>query len=229
MPSFLLNGRFFARFRDDDTVLVLQLGTISDRDTLMQLDPRTFFFTEHYRNYPAVLIRLAEVPRSLFEDVVREAWRHVAAMPSRSSKSLWRCPRCGHRFVTRNLWHACGRFPLARHFTGKPSVLRATFRRWAAIARACGPVTVYAQKTRIVIQARVRFAGAVVRGQWLDAGLWLKRRVRHPRVQRIEDFGRLGFGVHFRLTSPADIDRRLVAFMRAAYAEAVGGGAGGRR
>src|SRR5438046_10759154 len=39
MPSFLLDGRFFARFRDNDTVLVLQLGTISDRDALMQLDP----------------------------------------------------------------------------------------------------------------------------------------------------------------------------------------------
>lgn len=81
MPSFLLNGRFFARFRDDDTVLVLQLGTINDRDALMQLDPRTFFFTEHYRNYPAVLIRLAEVPRSLLAEVVTEAWRQVAALP----------------------------------------------------------------------------------------------------------------------------------------------------
>src|SRR5918996_116520 len=76
MPSFLLNGRFLARFRDQDTVLVLQLPTIGERDVLMQLDPRAFFFTEHYRNYPAVLIRLAEVPRSLFADVVTEAWRH---------------------------------------------------------------------------------------------------------------------------------------------------------
>ncbi len=81
MPSFLLNGRFLARFRDDDTVLVLQLGTISERDVLMQLHPRAFFFTDHYRNYPAVLIRLADVPRSLFVDVVTESWRHVAAMP----------------------------------------------------------------------------------------------------------------------------------------------------
>jgi hypothetical protein len=81
MPSFLLNGRFLARFRDDDAVLVLQLGTISERDVLMQLDPGAFFFTEHYRNYPAVLIRLAEVPGPLFADVVTEAWRHVAAMP----------------------------------------------------------------------------------------------------------------------------------------------------
>ena len=86
MPSFLLNGRFFARFRDDDTVLVLQLGTIGERDVLMQLDPGAFFFTEHYRNYPAVLIRLAEVPRALFVDVVTEAWRQVAAMRAARSR-----------------------------------------------------------------------------------------------------------------------------------------------
>jgi hypothetical protein len=81
MPSFLLNGRFFARFRDDDSVLVLQLATIAEREVLMELDPDAFFFTEHYRNYPAVLVRLAEVPPPLLRDVVREAWRHVAALP----------------------------------------------------------------------------------------------------------------------------------------------------
>ena len=81
MPSFLLNGRFLARFRDDDTVLVLQLATITERDVLMELDPGAFFFTEHYRNYPAVLVRLAEVARPLLIDVVTEAWRHVASLP----------------------------------------------------------------------------------------------------------------------------------------------------
>jgi len=81
LPAFLINGRFFARFRDDDTVLVLQLATIGERDVLMDLNPGAFFFTEHYRNYPAVLIRLADVPRSLLVDVVTEAWRHVSALP----------------------------------------------------------------------------------------------------------------------------------------------------
>lgn len=80
LPSFLLEGRFFARFRDDDTVLVLQLGTIAERDVLMDLDPHAFFFTEHYRNYPAVLIRLADVPKPLLADVVQEAWRQVSEM-----------------------------------------------------------------------------------------------------------------------------------------------------
>src|SRR5437899_1899733 len=86
MPSFLLNGRFLARFRDGDTVLVVQLATIGERDVLMELDPRAFFFTEHYRNYPAVLVRLAEVARPLLIDVVTEAWRHVASLPPRPRK-----------------------------------------------------------------------------------------------------------------------------------------------
>ncbi len=118
------------------------------------------------------------------------------------------------------MWHSCGRFRLADHFKGKPPALRATFRRLVAAARACGPVTVYAQKTRIVMQARVRFAGAVVNPTWLDAGLWLKRRVTHRRVHRTEDFGKLGYGVHFRLTAPSDVDRELAALVREAYARA---------
>jgi hypothetical protein len=87
MPAFLLNGRFLARFRDDDTVLVLALATIDDRDFLMQLDPRAFFFTEHYRNYPAVLVRLAEVPLALLTSVVQDAWRHAAAKPPARPRS----------------------------------------------------------------------------------------------------------------------------------------------
>src|SRR5438034_11307490 len=82
MPSFLLNGRFLARFRDDDTVLVLQLATIGERDVLMELDPRAFFFTDHYRNYPAVLVRLAEVPPALLRDVLRESWSHLPTLPA---------------------------------------------------------------------------------------------------------------------------------------------------
>ncbi|HEX9892994.1 MAG TPA: hypothetical protein VGA78_03675 [Gemmatimonadales bacterium] len=82
-PSFLLEGRFFARFRDDDTVLVLQLGTITDREVLMQLDPRACFFTEHYRNSPAVLIRLAEVARPMLADALKVAWEEVSAQRAR--------------------------------------------------------------------------------------------------------------------------------------------------
>ena len=100
MPSFLLNGRFFARFRDDDTVLVLQLESIGDRDVLMDMDPRAFFFTDHYRNYPAVLVRLAEVPGALLADVVRESWRHVSSRPPARKRSTTRRRRSARKSTT---------------------------------------------------------------------------------------------------------------------------------
>jgi hypothetical protein len=134
---------------------------------------------------------------------------------------LWRCPHCGHRFVTKNLWHSCARVPLAAHFRGKPVERKQTWDRWLAAARACGPVTAYAQKTRIVIQARVRFAGAVVRAGYLDAGLWLRRRADHPHLRRVEDLGALGYIHHFRLERPSDIDEPLRMLMREAYRDAV--------
>ena len=134
-----------------------------------------------------------------------------------SKRPLWKCPRCGHRFVTKNLWHSCVRVSLAEHFRDKPRERRTTWDRWLAAARACGPVQAYAQKSRIVIQARVRFAGAVVRASYLDAALWLRRRAEHPLLHRVENFGRLGFGHHFRLEAPTDIDGPLQAIMREAY------------
>jgi hypothetical protein len=109
------------------------------------------------------------------------------------------------------------RVPLAAHFRGKPAERRKTFDRWLEAARACGKVTAYAQKSRIIIMARVRFAGAVVHASYLDAGLWLRRKADHPRLRKVEDFGRLGFGLHFRLESPDDVDAELEALMREAY------------
>jgi hypothetical protein len=138
-------------------------------------------------------------------------------MNKKPQKPLWRCPKCGHEFVTRNLWHSCGRYEVVHHFIGKPAELREVFVEFVELAQRCGPVTVYAQKTRIVIQARVRFAGAVVRKSWLDASMWLKRRAKHPRLIRIEAFGSLGFGHHFRLASRGDIDPALGQLMREAY------------
>jgi DNA-directed RNA polymerase subunit RPC12/RpoP len=131
-------------------------------------------------------------------------------------RPLWRCPQCGHRFVSKNLWHSCGRYRLAGHFTGKPRILRGTFDRLLRIARAQGPVTVYAQKTRIVFQNRIRFAGAVVRSDWLDVHLWLKRRITHPRIHKIESLGRLGYSIHFRLRRPDEIDADFDALLQEA-------------
>ncbi len=136
----------------------------------------------------------------------------------RKAPALWRCRRCGHRFVTRNMWHSCSNHSLAYHFRGRDPTLRRVFDHYLAFVRSLGPVTVIPQATRITFQARVRFAGAVVRKQWIEGGLWLKRRVDDPRFTRVEHYGRNDWVYRFRLQHAADLDGALKTYLCEAYA-----------
>jgi hypothetical protein len=136
----------------------------------------------------------------------------------RTKRPLWTCPKCGHRFVTANLWHSCGRYRLADHFAGKDPIVRKLFDRYVAAVRRFGPVTVYAQKSRIVFQTRARFAGAITRKRWLEGALWLKRRAEHPLFHRVERYTAHDFGHRFRLRRFEDLDEPLIALLREAYA-----------
>jgi hypothetical protein len=114
------------------------------------------------------------------------------------------------------MWHSCSRYELDHHFKGKSPFVRELFDRYLAMVKKCGPVTVYAQKTRIVFQVRVRFAGAVIRKKWIEGGFWLKRRIEHPRF-RVESITPHDHVYRFRLARLEDIDKELESFLREAY------------
>jgi hypothetical protein len=40
----------------------------------METDPETFWETDHYRGYPAVLVRFGSAERDRIENVIRRAW-----------------------------------------------------------------------------------------------------------------------------------------------------------
>jgi hypothetical protein len=134
---------------------------------------------------------------------------------------LWTCPRCGHQFVTRNLWHACVTYTLDHHFGDKDPHIRRLYDRFLRLIRANGPVTVIPQKTRIALMTRVRFAAAMPKRRWLDAHLWLTRRAAHPCLRRIDAVGPRALIHHFRFTSLDEFDAPLADLVREAYA--VGG------
>jgi hypothetical protein len=147
-------------------------------------------------------------------------WRADYLRPvlgTRKPAPLWKCPKCGHRFVTKNLWHSCGRYWVADHLKGADPAVRKMYARFVALVRACGPVTIYAEKTRIVCMVRVRFAGAVVWKRSLQCSLWLTRRIRHPALSRVEVFGPRSYGHYFRFTDPTQLDKRFGALVREAY------------
>ena len=73
-PALHVKGKFMARLREDGESLVIKCG-FDERDFRLQGDPVTFFVTDHYKGYPALLVRLAEVTPALLREVMEQAWR----------------------------------------------------------------------------------------------------------------------------------------------------------
>ena len=123
-----------------------------------------------------------------------------------NSKPLWTCPRCGHRFVSANLWHSCTSYTLDDAFARSTPDARAAFDAFVALIERCGPVEVIAQKTRIVIMGRVRFAGATVLRDRVRLNVALTRQIEAPWVERIESYGPRWNAHRFIVRTPEDLE-----------------------
>lgn len=77
-PSFLVSQKFFTRLRSEDNSLVLVVGSIDERDMLLESDPALFHITDHYRNYPAVLARRSVIDAATLHGMLERRWRVLA-------------------------------------------------------------------------------------------------------------------------------------------------------
>ncbi len=53
--------------------------SIDERDMLVESQPKVFYFTDHYKDYPFVLIRLSKTKRTIVEPLLRRQWRTLAS------------------------------------------------------------------------------------------------------------------------------------------------------
>jgi len=70
----------------------------------------------------------------------------------------------------------------------------------------CGPIEVIAQKSRIVVMGRVRFAGATVLRDRVRLNIALTRRIDALWVERIDAYGPRWNAHRFVARTPADLD-----------------------
>src|SRR5262245_56053059 len=59
-PALKVRKKMLARLKEDGDSLVLPGVPQDERDMLVESKPQLFYFTDHYRDYPTVLIRLSK-------------------------------------------------------------------------------------------------------------------------------------------------------------------------
>jgi hypothetical protein len=135
-------------------------------------------------------------------------------MPKRE---LWQCPKCGETFTTKNLWHSCGKFSLESLFAHSEPHVFQLYKRLEELVRSIGPITVIPQKTRVVFQVRMRFAGAVPRKSYLLCHFIFYRRHEDPRFYEVNQYGPRSFEHLIRVEKEQDFDGEFIDWIREAY------------
>ena len=77
-PSYKVNGKFFTRLRREDDSMVIMEVSLDEREMLMEAEPGTFHFTAHYRDYPCVLARIADLHPGSFKNFLDRRFRKIA-------------------------------------------------------------------------------------------------------------------------------------------------------
>jgi hypothetical protein len=71
--------KLLARLKEDGDSLVMPGVELDERDMLMESQPKQFYFTDHYKDYPIVLVRLSQAKRTAVEPLLRRRWRELAS------------------------------------------------------------------------------------------------------------------------------------------------------
>lgn len=95
-PSLKLRGKMYAvmashKSAEPRTLVVIL--PIEQRDEIIAADPDTYYLTDHYVNYPSLLVRLDRVSDDALRDLLLTAWRLAGAANERKRARRPRTPR----------------------------------------------------------------------------------------------------------------------------------------
>ena len=71
-PSFKVGKKFLCRIKDADTLVVI--CPLEEKEMLMAAAPGIYFETDHYKGWPAVLVRISEIEPEELRHRLRKAW-----------------------------------------------------------------------------------------------------------------------------------------------------------
>jgi hypothetical protein len=122
------------------------------------------------------------------------------------------------KFVSRNLWHSCGRATLAdwkRRMGPRAWLL---YRRFEHLISRCGAFHVSPAQTRIAFLGRVRFAGITrLSEDGMTCAFAMPYALRSRRFAKVKEVAPGWWSHELRVAEPAGLDAQVQAWLRRSY------------
>jgi hypothetical protein len=75
-PALLVKGKSFTRLKDPETLVLMV--PLEHKELLLEMAPDIYYETDHYKGWPAVLVRLNVIGDKELSQRLADAWRHRA-------------------------------------------------------------------------------------------------------------------------------------------------------
>ena len=69
-PAIFIGEEFVTRIHHKEDAVVILTGSIEMRDVMLEAEPKLFYITDHYRNFPFVLARLSALTPTLLKQLI---------------------------------------------------------------------------------------------------------------------------------------------------------------
>ncbi|MBN9553810.1 MAG: MmcQ/YjbR family DNA-binding protein [Alphaproteobacteria bacterium] len=78
-PAVFVAEKFLTRVHTKEEAMVLAIGSMEMRDVMLEAEPKLFYITDHYKNFPYLLARLSKLDRKTLQDLLNARLLQIEA------------------------------------------------------------------------------------------------------------------------------------------------------
>jgi hypothetical protein len=85
-PAVFLRGQFLTKVHDKEEAMTFRVSSMEMRDMMLQAEPKLFYITDHYRNFPFILARLSALTPTLLKELIAGRAAQLAEEPAKKRR-----------------------------------------------------------------------------------------------------------------------------------------------
>jgi len=86
-PAVFLHGQFLTKVHDKEDAMTLRVSSMEMRDMMLEAEPRLFYITDHYRNFPFILARLTALTPKLLKEILVGRAAQLMEKPAKKART----------------------------------------------------------------------------------------------------------------------------------------------